>query len=133
MSELQVVCAVIEHDGCFLIAQRAKDGIAPYVWEFPGGKVEANETHEEACIREIKEELSLDIVIDGFICDLLDDAFTPMVHVYAYKAHIVGGDMVLHNHEQVRFVEAKDVFSYNFQEADEKILRLLNDGYNNIV
>lgn len=132
MKELEVVCAIIEQDGRYLIGQRAQGGIAQYMWEFPGGKVEENETQEEACIREIKEELEVDIEIDGFICDVLDDAFTPPVHVYAYKAHIVHGDIVLHNHEQVQFVEAKDLFSYNFQEADEKILRLLNDEQNNI-
>ena len=48
-----VVAAVIERDGCILIAQRKPSGAHPLKWEFPGGKVEDNETAEAAAVREL--------------------------------------------------------------------------------
>ncbi len=56
---------IIRKDGKILIAQRKKDSwMEPNKWEFPGGKLEANETYEECLIREIHEELGITICID---------------------------------------------------------------------
>lgn len=124
MKELEVVCAVLQDGANVLIAKRGK-GVAEAVWEFPGGKVEQNETQEEACIREIKEELELTIEIDGFLCDVIDQSFTPPVHVYAYMAHILDGELKLHAHSEVKWVKKGDVEQYQFQEADQKIIKAL--------
>lgn len=121
MKEIEVVCAVIKKDDTYLIAQRAK-GIGEYMWEFPGGKVEEKETQIDACIREIKEELELDIQVDQFICDVVDASFSPVVHVYAYQAHIVHGEMKLHDHYKVCWVKSEDFTKYTFQDADCEIL-----------
>ena len=62
---LNVVAAVIENDdGNVLIARRNLKKVQGGLWEFPGGKIEPNETKEEAIIREIKEELTIDIKVD---------------------------------------------------------------------
>ncbi|MFI5205188.1 MAG: (deoxy)nucleoside triphosphate pyrophosphohydrolase, partial [Flavobacteriales bacterium] len=61
----EVVCALIIKDDCVLIAQRGPTKQQAGKWEFPGGKRNANETPETALIREIKEELSIDIIITG--------------------------------------------------------------------
>lgn len=98
---IEVVAAIIEKDGKFLSTQRGygefKDG-----WEFPGGKVEKNESLEIALCREIKEELDTHILVDKllttvryeyesfnlimhcFLCALKDDNFTLKEHE-AYK------------------------------------------------
>src|SRR5580692_11443877 len=54
-----VVAAVIEQDGCILIAQRKRTGQHPLKWEFPGGKVEPDEAPEAAVARELEEELAI--------------------------------------------------------------------------
>lgn len=54
-----VVAAVIERDGRVLVGQRRPGGNHPLKWEFPGGKVEANETPEAAVVRELTEELGI--------------------------------------------------------------------------
>ena len=120
MNEIAVVCAVICEDHKVLIAQRISK-VANGMWEFPGGKVEQNETREAACIREIQEELNVTIQIDRFLCDVIDTAFVPHVHVFAYQAHIIEGEIVLNNHSQSKWIDPKDVFHYPFQEADIKI------------
>lgn len=123
MKELEVVCAIIKKDAHYLIARRSK-GIAENMWEFPGGKVE-EESQEMACIREIKEELELDIEIDCFVCDVIDQSFSPVVHVYAYQAHILNGNIKLHNHYEVRWVRPSEFDDYKFQKADKKILDII--------
>ncbi|HWA08129.1 MAG TPA: (deoxy)nucleoside triphosphate pyrophosphohydrolase [Opitutaceae bacterium] len=60
---IPVVCALIERDGCVLIAQRPAHKHLPLKWEFPGGKVEPGESPEAAVVREIREELGCEIAV----------------------------------------------------------------------
>lgn len=55
-----VACALIDIDGRVLLAKRPADKAMPHLWEFPGGKIEQGETPEQAIIRELAEELSID-------------------------------------------------------------------------
>ncbi|OFY73479.1 MAG: DNA mismatch repair protein MutT, partial [Bacteroidetes bacterium RBG_19FT_COMBO_42_7] len=89
---IDVTCAIIRNEeNEILVVQRGEKSHHPFKWEFPGGKLKDNETEEECILREIKEELSIDIVICKrmaeaeydygnkqiklipFICDTLDD------------------------------------------------------------
>ena len=63
---VEVVAGIIYKNDKFLIAQRNLNKAQGGLWEFPGGKVEKNETHENALIREIKEEFNADIKVDKF-------------------------------------------------------------------
>ena len=68
---IDVVAAIIRNkDGKILIAQRNFHKAQGGLWEFPGGKIEAHETREEAIKREIKEELDMDIEVDGY-CEIV--------------------------------------------------------------
>ena len=58
---IKVVAAIIEKDGKYLICKRGPGGNCPFLWEFPGGKIEEGESPFEAISREIKEELSAEI------------------------------------------------------------------------
>ncbi|MBP3896072.1 MAG: NUDIX domain-containing protein, partial [Mogibacterium sp.] len=66
MKTINVVAAIIEKDGKIFATQRGYGDYKDW-WEFPGGKVEAGETHEEALKREIKEELNADIKVGDFV------------------------------------------------------------------
>lgn len=100
---IDVTCAVIRNEEDeVLIVQRGEATDHPFKWEFPGGKLNSEETEDECIIREIKEELSIDIIIFGrlpaveydyghkkiklipFICDTLDDIPFLSEHI-AYK------------------------------------------------
>ena len=69
MKELYVVAAIIKKDDKILATQRGY-GEFEGLWEFPGGKIEDGETKEEALVREIKEELNADILVEKFALDL---------------------------------------------------------------
>jgi len=62
MNTINVVCAVMIHDNKVLAVKRGKDMSHSGQWEFPGGKIEENESEKEALIREIKEELTIEVV-----------------------------------------------------------------------
>ena len=100
---IAVTCAIIRNEeNEVLVVQRGEKTDHPFKWEFPGGKLDENETVEECIIREIKEELSIDIVICRrlpetiydygskavklipFVCDTLDDLPFLTEHI-AYK------------------------------------------------
>ena len=83
MKKLDVVCAVIENDEKKLLIAKRNSKVADGIWEFAGGKVEAGETYEAACIRECREELNVDIEIDRFLLDFYDDDFSCCVIAFA--------------------------------------------------
>ena len=80
MKELFVVAAIIKKENKILATQRGY-GEFEGLWEFPGGKIEEGETKEEALVREIKEELNADIVVESEI----DKGTTITVTFYANK------------------------------------------------
>lgn len=125
MKTIEVVCGVLQKDGRYLIARRAQ-GIHENIWEFPGGKVEEKETHEEAVVREIHEELALDVrVIEG-LCEVVDHREDMDIHVSAYLCEWCGGEIELQAHHEYRFVEPSALFDYTFEESDKEILEILN-------
>ena len=62
MSAIKVVTALIIRDGAVLMCQRSRNKYLPLHWEFPGGKVEPDESFTDALLREVKEELHIDIL-----------------------------------------------------------------------
>ncbi len=58
---LVVACALVNENGCVLVTQRPKGKLMAGKWEFPGGKLEADEIPEQALIRELKEELNIEV------------------------------------------------------------------------
>ncbi len=61
--KIRVVGAMIERDGHYLITQRPPTATLPLLWEFPGGRVEAGETDQEALARELREEMGIEVAV----------------------------------------------------------------------
>ena len=80
MKTIQVVASIIHQDGKILATQR---GYGEYkgLWEFPGGKMEPGETEEQAIIREIREELNVEIGVEKKVCTNMDQ--------YVYSTRII--------------------------------------------
>ena len=125
MKEIDVVCGAIQIDDKFLIARRSK-GADPGFWEFPGGKVEQNESREEALIRELKEELGVDVEIIQYLCSIDDPRENFVLHVHAFLCHIKKGTPHLEVHDEIKLVNACDLYDHKFQKADLEILNHVN-------
>lgn len=125
MKEIDVVCGAILKDGKYLIAKRAK-GVDEGFWEFPGGKVEPNESQVDAIIRELKEELEIDVKVIKYLCSIDDIRTNIIIHVHAYLCEIIKGNIHLNNHDEIHFVYPNELYNYQFQKADKEILDMLN-------
>ena len=88
-ASIDVVAAVIKKNDLFLIANRSFEDNSQGIWEFPGGKVEENETFTSALIREIREELSLNIKVGNMIATIDLNKTDKNIYVHYYYAIIV--------------------------------------------
>ena len=116
---IKVVAALIEKDGKYLIARRktgSKDVLGK--WEFPGGKVEKDETEENAIEREIKEEFEMSIKAIKFITNNVCEYPDKVVDLRLYECKYISGDFNLHDHFEYKFVDKNEILEYDLCPAD---------------
>ena len=97
-----------------------KDG-----WEFPGGKVETGETPEAAIIREIKEELDTDIVVNEYIGTVEYDYPKFYLSMGCYKCSVKSGSLVLKEHEAAKWLSMDEIDTVNWLPADIEVVNIL--------
>ncbi len=120
-----VSAAVLRKNGRILITQRKPEGHLGGLWEFPGGKVRENETAEQACIREIKEEVNLDVAVDSFLTRI-KHAYTHFKIVMdIFNCTFVSGYLKLNGPVDYRWVTVKQLDLYPFPGADRKFMHLI--------
>ena len=128
LKPLRVTAAVIENDGKVLIAKRKKGWRFAGKWEFPGGKIEPNETPEECLRRELREELDIETKIGDFFCSSTYAYPHATVQLLVYRAFHVSGEYTLHDHQEIRWVLPEDLLQYDFPEADDLVIeKLVNE------
>ena len=125
MKSKDVVAAIIKRNDLYLIAQRNSNKYKGLKWEFPGGKVESDETFHEALSREIQEELNININVHKKIAEekYKDDQIDIILHYYLCSEK--SGSIRLSEHENMAWVEKKDFDKYAFVEGDGNVLSLL--------
>ena len=121
----QVTAALIRHDERILIAQRGRDKRFASQWEFPGGKVRADESPEDCLRREIKEELNLEIHVDRHCCTVHHRYPEFDIELITFWCSIMAGELRLTEHEQVRWITLAEASQYDFVEADLKVIAAL--------
>ncbi len=123
----EVTAAIIRERDKILICQRGVEDECALLWEFPGGKREKGETLEECIIREIHEELELDISILGVFTESIYYFNGNEIHFTVYNAAISGGSLKLNVHNAAEWVTVAEIGGYEFMPADivfvEKILK----------
>ena len=123
---INVVAAVIKNEeGKILIAQRNLKKSQGGLWEFPGGKIEVGESREAAIIREIKEELAIDIDVVGYIGEMAFNYPDKDVNLIALECVIVGGDVRLLEHEDAKWVGSDKLERFELAQADMFIVERL--------
>lgn len=128
---IQVVCAVILRDEKVLIAQRSEKMKLPLKWEFPGGKLKQGENEKQAIIREIKEELDIEILPIKRISSNIHDYGLFKIKLIAYLCDYVSGEIKLLEHKDFKFLDFENLMDYDLAEADipfiKNLKELLND------
>jgi len=121
-----VVAAVIEDDGTFLVTRRPEGTHLGGLWEFPGGKLDAGETHEQALAREIREELDSDIEVGALLLETEHAYADRTVSLCFYRCALRGSPRPLLG-QQIRWVPRAELRTLDFPPADEDVIRLLMD------
>lgn len=124
MKTLNVVAAIIKKDNKILATKR---GYGEFInmWEFPGGKIESNESKEEALIREIKEELDCTINLTKFALDLEYQYPTFYLKMSCFEAVIESGTPKLLEHNDAKWLTKEELNNVNWIPADIQIIDYL--------
>ena len=125
MKPIDVVAAIIKSEDYYLLAKRNKDKYMGLKWEFPGGKVEQNETFKEALSREILEELNVNIQIHKKVSEERYQDEEINITLHYYMCSLIDNDIVLSEHEAIEWVKKQDFLKYEFVPGDGDITSLI--------
>lgn len=125
MKRIEVVAAIIERDGRIFATQRGYGEFKDW-WEFPGGKIDAGETPEEALRREIREELATEIEVGELLTTVEYDYPTWHLTMHCFMCKVIKGDLVLLEHEAAKWLSRDELHSVDWLPADEGIIELLS-------
>ena len=115
---INVVGAVILKDGLVLCAQRGSSGALPGLWEFPGGKIEPEETSREALEREIVEELVCRVVVGDLITTTEYEYDFGIVILTTFYCELIEGTPELTEHESVVWLRPPELHTLEWAPAD---------------
>ena len=125
---LKVVAALIMKDGKILIAKRStgnKNIIGK--WEFPGGKVEENETEKQAIEREIKEEFDILVRAEKFITNVISKDKKSEIDLKLYLCKYIDGKIKLNDHSDYKWVDKDEIFDYDLANLDVELVKKMED------
>lgn len=121
---IKVTCAIIVNaDGLVFAAQRSAAMSLPLKWEFPGGKIEPGETAEACLIREIKEELHVDIEIVASLPTNTHQYPNVAILLIPFVCRITTGEIILKEHLDFKWLSKDELLALDWAEADVPIVR----------
>ena len=127
--ELTVVAAVIrDEEGRVLMSQRPEDRHMGGLWEFPGGKIDDGEAPDEALIRELDEELGIEIVVQRPLTFAVHEEQDLRILLLFFDAQISGGEPRGNEGQAVEWVAMQDLPSLPTPPTDAQLIRLLANG-----
>ena len=121
-----VVGVIINKKNQVLIAKRANHQHQGNKWEFPGGKVENDESPTEALTRELKEELGIEVKSASHLIDIRHEYIDKTVHLKVFEVRDWQGDAEGREGQPLRWVERSALNQYEFPEANTEILSALS-------
>jgi len=123
---IEVACAIIKERNKFLITQRGEQMKHPLMWEFPGGKLRPGESPERGLIREIREELNLEIKVDQLLPSVKFDYGDGRIKLIPFICSIRDGNLRLSEHKKAAWITKRELSRYNMLEADLNVVEKLN-------
>ena len=131
-SQIDVVAGIIINDGKILLAQRAATASQANLWEFPGGKIEHNESPEQALERELYEELAIRTTTVSWVADSTFEYNDKTVCLKGYISHWLSGELMLNEHQNAVWVQPDELLNYALCPADipivDRLLQVLSES-----
>ena len=121
---IEVVAAIIIRDGKLFAAQRGYGEWKDW-WEFPGGKIEPEESQEDALKREIREELATEIEVGTLLSTVEYDYPKFHLTMHCYLCTIISGELSLLEHEDARWLTTDELDSVKWLPADKDVIEKL--------
>lgn len=122
----EVVCAILKRpDDLILLVQRSADMKHPYSWEFPGGKVEAGESHWEALQRELSEELEIEVQNPQPLKSVTWAYGSRVIVLQPIICELRGGKLQLKEHCDGRWLSLEQMSAFDILDADREIIEQL--------
>ena len=118
MTPIKVVCGIIWKEGKVFITKRKPEKSLGGFWEFPGGKLETDENPESALIRELEEEIGMQVKILNFFSSKIHHYETFSIELIAYECDFIHASFRLTDHDESEFVNPKDLTNYKIAPAD---------------
>lgn len=127
MKEIKVVAAIIQKENKILATKR---GYGEFInmWEFPGGKIESGETKEQALVREIKEELNIEISVDKFAIDIEYQYPNFYLFMSCFMCSIKEGSIELLEHNDGKWITKEELNTLNWLPADIDAVNYLKEN-----
>ncbi len=120
---IEVTCAIIEYNSKVLVAQRSEKMALPLKWEFPGGKIENGETAEACLIREILEELHINIKITKQLnTNSHQYSETKTIKLIPFICELIDGEIKLTEHANFLWLSKSELSNLDWADADVPIL-----------
>lgn len=127
MKEIKVVAAIIQKENKILATKR---GYGEFInmWEFPGGKIESGETKEQALVREIKEELNIEISVDKFAIDIEYQYPNFYLFMSCFMCSIKEGSIEFLEHNDGKWITKEELNTLNWLPADIGAVNYLKEN-----
>ncbi|MCD0464087.1 (deoxy)nucleoside triphosphate pyrophosphohydrolase [Flavobacterium sp. ENC] len=119
---INVTCAIILKDEKILVAQRNEKMKLPLKWEFPGGKLEFNESEIDCIKREVKEEININIEVLQKLSNNIHDYGSFKINLIPFLTHYISGEVKLAEHKDYKLVEKSELLNLDWADADLPIV-----------
>jgi 8-oxo-dGTP diphosphatase len=123
---VEVACAIILDGERVFVTQRSEEMPHPLKWEFPGGKLKIGETPEGCIIREIREELGVEISVKQLLPSVKHAYIKNIVKLIPFVCWIERGEIILSEHRSYRWVHRSEMEGLDWLEADVEVVALVN-------
>lgn len=127
MKTVEVAAGLIFRSGKLLITQRQANAHLGGLWEFPGGKREANETFEQCLARELREELGVEVRVGDPFEDISHSYPECTVHLKFFLCRLEQGEPHSHECSAIAWVSPSELAGYDFPAADARLLEKLRE------
>ena len=124
---LNVVCAIFYQNGKILAFRRKTGEKMAGKWEFPGGKIRQGETPDQSIIREIREELDLEILPEKSFPPIEHEYPEFLIKLFPYLCRWEKGELRLHVHDECRWLDKTELESLDWSDADRAVLALMKN------